>query len=91
MAMIRKTPLNNFNVAHGGRMVDFAGWSMPVQYKSIVEEHKSTRSAAGLFDVSHMGEALVSGREATDYLDFVLTNDISKMSVGQVLLQLDVL
>ncbi len=86
--MIRKTPLNNFNVAHGGRMVDFAGWSMPVQYKSIVEEHKSTRSAAGLFDVSHMGEALVSGREATDYLDFVLTNDISKMSVGQALYSL---
>ena len=85
MPSIRKTPLDSFNVKYGGRMVDFAGWSMPVQYKSIVEEHKSTRSAAGLFDVSHMGEALVSGREATDYLDFVLTNDVSKMSIGQAL------
>ncbi len=69
-------------------MVDFADWNMPVQYKSIVDEHKGTRSAAGLFDVSHMGEALVSGPEATAYLDYVLTNDISKMSIGQALYSL---
>lgn len=69
-------------------MVDFAGWSMPVQYKSIVEEHKSTRSTAALFDVSHMGEATVSGAEATAYLDSVLTNDISKMAIGQALYSL---
>ncbi len=88
MATIRKTSLNNFNIAHGGRMVDFAGWSMPVQFKSIVDEHKSTRSAAGLFDVSHMGEALVSGSEATAFLDSVLTNDISRMVLGQALYSL---
>jgi len=69
-------------------MVDFAGWSMPVQFKSIVEEHKSTRSAAGLFDVSHMGEALVSGGEATAFLDSVLTNDVSRMEEGQALYSL---
>ncbi len=88
MATIRKTPLHNFNIAHGGRMVDFAGWSMPVQFKSIVDEHKSTRNAAGLFDVSHMGEALVSGSEATAFLDSVLTNDISRMALGQALYSL---
>lgn len=69
-------------------MVDFAGWSMPVQFKSIVEEHKATRSAAGLFDVSHMGEALVMGPEATQFLDFLLTNDVSKMEPGQALYSL---
>ena len=50
-----RTPLHDWHVAHGGRMVDFAGWSMPVQYTSIVEEHNATRNAVGLFDISHMG------------------------------------
>ncbi len=88
MSELRKTPLADFNIANGGRMVDFAGWSMPVQFKSIVEEHKATRNAAGLFDVSHMGEALVMGPEATQYLDFLLTNDVSKMEPGQALYSL---
>lgn len=69
-------------------MVDFAGWEMPVQFASIVDEHKATRSAAGLFDVSHMGEALVTGPEAVAYLDSVLTNDISKMTNGRVVYSL---
>lgn len=88
MSEIRETPLNAFNIDHGGRMVDFAGWNMPVQFKSIVDEHRSTRSAAGLFDVSHMGEATVTGPQATAFLDHVLTNDISRMSTGQALYSL---
>ena len=60
MSELRKTPLHEFNVANGARMVDFAGWSMPVQYQSIIEEHKATRFSASLFDVSHMGEASIA-------------------------------
>jgi len=88
MSELRRTPLYEFNASRGGRMVDFAGWEMPVQFASIVDEHKATRSAAGLFDVSHMGEALVTGPEAVAYLDSVLTNDISKMTTGRVVYSL---
>lgn len=88
MSELSRTPLYDFNVAHGGRMVDFAGWEMPVQFASIVEEHKATRAGAGLFDVSHMGEATVSGPQATAFLDFVLTNDIGRMGVGRVVYSL---
>lgn len=84
----KRTPLYDFNVAHGGRMVDFAGWEMPVQYESIVEEHKATRAAAGLFDVSHMGEATVEGPQAEAFLNHVLTNDVSSMDDGKALYSL---
>ena len=57
MSLPQTTPLNAFHRQHGGRMVDFAGWDMPVQYRSILEEHKAVRTRCGLFDVSHMGEA----------------------------------
>jgi aminomethyltransferase len=70
----RRTPLYDFHVAHGGRMVDFAGWEMPVQYRSILEEHKAVRRTAGLFDVSHMGEVEVRGADAQKFLNFLLTN-----------------
>jgi len=69
-------------------MVDFAGWEMPVQFTGIIDEHKAVRSAAGLFDVSHMGEATVIGPEAEAFLDTVLTNRIAGMSNGQVLYSL---
>lgn len=88
MSEAKRTPLYNFNVANGGRMVDFAGWEMPVQYTSIVEEHKATRSAVGLFDVSHMGEATVEGPEAVAYLNYALTNDVSGMDDGKALYSL---
>ncbi len=66
-------------------MVDFAGWEMPVQYRSILEEHKAVRRTAGLFDVSHMGEIDVSGPEAAEFLNHLLTNDIKKLFPGRVL------
>jgi len=66
-------------------MVDFAGWEMPVQYKSILEEHKVVRRAAGLFDVSHMGEVDVRGPQAAQFLDYLVTNDIKKLFPGRVL------
>ena len=82
---LKRTPLYAFHVAHGGRMVDFAGWEMPVQYRSILEEHKAVRRAAGLFDVSHMGEVDVRGREAQKFLNHLVTNDVAKLFPGRVL------
>jgi aminomethyltransferase len=64
-------------------MVDFGGWDMPVQYSGIVEEHKTVRTAAGLFDVSHMGEIEIRGPEAARLVDFVTTNAVAKLAVGQ--------
>jgi glycine cleavage system T protein len=66
-------------------MVDFAGWEMPVQYKSILEEHKAVRRAAGLFDVSHMGEVDVKGAGAEAFLQHLVTNDVSRLTPGRVL------
>ena len=66
-------------------MVDFAGWEMPVQYRSILEEHKVVRRAAGLFDVSHMGEVDVRGPDATRFLNRLVTNDVSRLFPGRVL------
>ncbi len=85
MSLPQVTPLNAFHRAHGGRMVDFAGWDMPVQYKSILEEHKAVRTRCGLFDVSHMGEADVKGPEALKFLQHLVTNDCSKLFPGRVL------
>ncbi len=85
MSALQMTPLNAFHRRHGGRMVDFAGWDMPVQYQSILEEHKGVRNAAGLFDVSHMGEAEVKGSEALKFLQHLVTNDCSKLFPGRVL------
>ena len=61
---LAKTPLHDWHVAHRGRMVDFAGWSMPVQYESIVAEHEAVRKAVGLFDISHMGRLTFAGAGA---------------------------
>lgn len=85
MPELRRTPLYAFHVANGGRMVDFAGWEMPVQYRSILEEHKAVRRAAGLFDVSHMGEVDVAGPDALAYLNHLVTNDAAKLFPGRVL------
>lgn len=63
--------------------MDFGGWALPIQFSSIAEEHKGVRMNAGLFDVSHMGEIVVSGKNAGKFLDYVLTNDISKVTIGQ--------
>ncbi len=78
------TPLHEWHVAHGGRMVDFAGWSMPVQYTSIVAEHQATRSAAGLFDISHMGRLSFQGAGAEAFLDRIVTRRVTDMRPGQI-------
>src|SRR5256885_16581750 len=81
--MLKRTPLYEAHVELGGRMVEFGGWEMPVQYSSIVDEHNAVRRAAGVFDISHMGEVGVTGRGAAGFLNYVLTNDIGKLSIGQ--------
>ena len=78
----RRTPLYDRHVAAGARIVPFAGWEMPVQYVGIREEHMAVRTAAGIFDVSHMGEVETSGPGAADFLQRVLSNDVSKLAVG---------
>jgi aminomethyltransferase len=85
MSELSRTPLHAFHIAHGGRMVDFAGWDMPVQYRSIIEEHKAVRTTAGLFDVSHMGEVDVVGTQAEAFLNHLVTNDVSTLYPGRVL------
>jgi len=85
MGPLKRTPLRDFHAAHGAKLVDFAGWEMPVQYRSILEEHRAVRRAAGLFDVSHMGEVDVTGPDALAFLDALVTNDVSKMYPGRVL------
>lgn len=85
MSDLQRTPLRDFHAAHGARLVDFAGWEMPVQYRSILEEHKLVRRAAGLFDVSHMGEVDVRGAQALEFLERLVTNEVAKLYPGRVL------
>lgn len=82
---MRKTPLYEKHVALGGRVVDFFGWALPVQYSGIVEEHLATRKAAGLFDVSHMGEITVEGKDALKFINYLVTNDVTKLVPGKVM------
>jgi aminomethyltransferase len=78
------TPLTDWHAAHDGRLVDFAGWRMPIHYGSIVDEHMATRSAAGLFDVSHMGRLAVIGPDAVGWLDRQLTRRVTDLAEGHV-------
>ena len=83
--MDRKTPLYDKHIELGAKMVSFAGYSMPVQYKTgIIKEHMAVRTTAGIFDVSHMGEFVISGKDAEKNLDYLLTNSIKCMSNGQI-------
>ncbi|TQR39844.1 glycine cleavage system aminomethyltransferase GcvT [Lysinibacillus sphaericus] len=80
---LKRTPLFEEYAKYGGKTIDFGGWELPVQFSSIKEEHDAVRNRAGLFDVSHMGEILVTGPNSLDFLQNLLTNDISKIAVGQ--------
>lgn len=82
MATLKRTPLYAAHQARGARLIEFGGWEMPVQYSSIVDEHLAVRRAAGIFDISHMGEARLTGPVAGDFLNATLTNDIRKLSPG---------
>ena len=81
--MLKRTPLFTAHQKLGGKLVEFGGWEMPVHYTSITDEHLAVRKAAGIFDISHMGEVTVSGSGAAEFLNSVLTNDISKLAPGE--------
>jgi aminomethyltransferase len=83
-ASLKRTPLFSAHVDAGARMVPFGGWEMPVQYRGIVEEHRTVRAAVGCFDVSHMGEFEVEGPGALGALQRLTTNDVSALEVGQI-------
>ena len=80
---MKKTSLYEKHLASGGKIIDFGGWSMPVQYTGILNEHRHVRSSAGLFDVSHMGEISVEGPDAEAYLQKLVTNDIGSAKPGR--------
>jgi aminomethyltransferase len=80
--MLKRTALFETHQKLGGKLIEFGGWEMPVQYTSITDEHLAVRNAAGIFDISHMGEVTVSGPAATEFLNSVLTNDIRKLGSG---------
>jgi aminomethyltransferase len=79
---LKRTPLYDRHVAAGAKLVPFAGWEMPVQYEGVKAEHLATRSTAGVFDVSHMGEIATSGPDASAFLQRILSNDVSKIQTG---------
>lgn len=79
-----QTPLYETHVKYGGRIVEFGGWLLPVQYSGILEEHRAVRQKAGLFDVSHMGEVLVTGKDALAFLQRLVTNDVARLADNQV-------
>jgi len=83
-AQLTKTPLHDWHVANGGRIVDFTGWAMPVQYTSIIEEHQATREAVGLFDISHMGRILFDGPNVAQFLDGLMTRSVANMKPQQI-------
>jgi aminomethyltransferase len=79
-----RTPLHDWHVAHGARMVDFAGWDMPVNYGSIIDEHQAVRTAAGVFDISHMGRLSFAGPDSLALIQQVFTNNAATLKDGQV-------
>ena len=81
--MALRTPLYESHVKSGARLVEFAGWEMPVQYTGVLAEHEAVRTRAGLFDVSHMGEVVFRGPGALEALSRLFTNDLSRVADGQ--------
>jgi aminomethyltransferase len=81
---LKKTPLNEVEKELGGKMVDFGGWELPVQFSGILEEHEAVRTKAGVFDVSHMGEVTVKGPQALELLQLATCNDVAKLDTGRI-------
>ncbi len=82
---LERTPLYEAHLKHQGKMIDFGGWELPVQYEGIIKEHRMVREKAGMFDVSHMGELEITGARATEFLQYLLTNNVEKMEDNQII------
>lgn len=85
MTELKKTPLYSLYAEYGAKTIDFGGWDMPVQFSGIKDEHDAVRNRAGIFDVSHMGEIIVKGKDSLEFLQKVMTNDFSKLQTGRAL------
>ncbi|WP_062104698.1 glycine cleavage system aminomethyltransferase GcvT [Bacillus niameyensis] len=85
MTTLKRTPLDPLYEEMGAKTIDFGGWALPVQFSSIKDEHHAVRTKAGLFDVSHMGEVIVKGKDSLKFLQKMLTNDLAKLKAGEVL------
>lgn len=85
MASLKRTPLYDAHVKAGGKIVEFGGWEMPIQYAGIIDEHKRCRESAGIFDVSHMGEIDLQGPDAFKLINKLITNDASKLQLKQII------
>ncbi len=81
---IKETPLTSRHIELGAKMASFAGYSMPISYTSIKEEHKAVREGVGVFDVSHMGQFIIRGKDAVPFLQKITTNDVSKLEIGEI-------
>ena len=84
--MGKRTPLYDEHLRLGGKIVEYAGWDMPVEYDGagLTQEHEAVRNKAGIFDVSHMGEILIQGKDAEKFVDYLVTNDTTKLNVNQI-------
>src|SRR3989337_4428165 len=80
---MKKTTFYNIHEKLGAKIVEFAGYLMPIQYSSIIAEHKAVRNSVGVFDVSHMGEIFISGERALDFVQYITVNDASKLLPGK--------
>jgi len=85
MEQLKKTPLFDSYEEYGGKVIDFAGWALPVQFEGIIQEHEAVRNSAGLFDVSHMGEVDITGKDAFKFVQYLVANDVSVLVDNQVL------
>ncbi len=85
MENAKKTPLYEEHIKAKGKVVDFHGWALPIEYEGILQEHQAVRERAGLFDVSHMGEIRIRGEEAEAFVQYLMTNDIKSLKDGQIL------
>ena len=81
---MKNTPLTEKHLALGAKMAEFAGYNMPISYTTIPDEHQAVRQALGVFDVSHMGEFIVKGKEATAFLQSATSNDVGTLSPGAI-------
>jgi len=85
MEHVKKTPLFDSYKKYGGKIINFSGWALPVQFEGIIQEHEAVRTNAGLFDVSHMGEVVITGEDSFKFIQNLLTNDLSNQKVKQVI------
>ena len=81
--MLKRTPFYDFHVSMGAKLVDFAGWEMPIMYRGIIDEHVQTRQSGSIFDVSHMGRLQFGGKDATAFLNHIVTRNVAEQKVGQ--------